>query len=160
MSPRRSTRGLVLVMLRRTDFESKEVFLWHNNFTCFITTRKENVHRTPLYLYPIIQLPQVRKPAFYLHYLHLTPSQLTFVEIYLAPDQQKLTFVEIYLAPDYKKLTLVIHESHDKRGEPSQKNPKAWDKSGEPPRDDGELRFFHGEPPHEQVQEVQQKQPL
>ena len=108
----------------------------------------------------LIQLPQVRKPAFYLHYLHLTPSQLTFVEIYLAPDQQKLTFVEIYLAPDYKKLTLVIHESHDKRGEPSQKNPKAWDKSGEPPRDDGELRFFHGEPPHEQVQEVQQKQPL
>ena len=94
----------------------------------------------------MLQLPQVRKPAFYLHYLHLTPSQLTFVEIYLAPD--------------YKKLTLVIHESHDKRGEPSQKNPKAWDKSGEPPRDDGELRFFHGEPPHEQVQEVQQKQPL
>ena len=111
-------------------------------------------------LFIFIQLPQVRKPAFYLHYLHLTPSQLTFVEIYLAPDQQKLTFVEIYLAPDYKILTLVIHESHDKRGEPSQKNPKAWDKSGEPPRDDGELRFFHGEPPHEQVQEVQQKQPL
>ena len=69
MSPRRSIRVLVPVMLRRTDFKSDEVSLWLNNFTylntfgctsaisskldgirfaqSFIITRKGNNHGTP-----------------------------------------------------------------------------------------------------------------